>query len=74
MWKTGQLIRMLLLIILISLPALLMAQGGQPPGGPDGDDTLDNPIPFDGGVSLLVAAGIAYGLKKAHEKKKANKM
>ncbi len=26
--------------------------------------------PFDGGVTLLVAAGLAYGLKKAYDRRK----
>ena len=51
------------------LPNLLQAQsiGGDTPTDPD--------IPIDGGVGILVAAGIAYGAKKIREerKKKANK-
>jgi hypothetical protein len=38
---------------------------------PPPDTPVDAPI--DGGVSLLVAAGIAYGVKKAHETRKKNK-
>jgi len=30
-------------------------------------------VPFDGGVSLLVAAGIAYGARKAYDKRKKKK-
>ena len=38
----------------------------QDPGGnPD--------VPIDGGISLLIAAGVALGAKKAHAKRKANK-
>lgn len=48
----------------ISMP--LMAQ----PSGPGPDP--DTEIPIDGGVSLLVAAGIAYGAKKAYDKRKKN--
>lgn len=55
------------MIGIITIPGILLAQ----PGGDDDDDVQD--VPFDGGVSLLVAAGIGYGLKKAHEKKKAEK-
>ncbi|MCO5238258.1 MAG: hypothetical protein M9933_18535 [Chitinophagaceae bacterium] len=33
----------------------------------------DNEIPLDGGLSLLVAAGIAYGAKKAYDKRKKEK-
>jgi hypothetical protein len=38
------------------------------------DDVQDNPVPFDGGVSLLVAAAIGYGIKKAHNNKRANQV
>ena len=60
-------LKLLLIIGMITIPGILLAQ---PPGGDD-DDVTD--VPFDGGVSLLVAAGIGYGLKKAHDKKKAEK-
>lgn len=52
------------------------AQGG-PPRLPGGGDVVDvnpnNPtnIPFDGGLSLVAAAGIAYVVKKGHDKRKA---
>lgn len=39
------------------------------PGG-GGDAGTD--VPFDGGVSLLVAAGIGYGIKKRYDAKKKN--
>jgi hypothetical protein len=35
--------------------------GGDPSGDPD--------APIDGGVSLLIAAGIGYGIKKNKERK-----
>ena len=38
---------------------------GNAPGGLDPDNA-----PIDGGLSLLAAAGIGYGVKKAREKKK----
>lgn len=38
---------------------------------PGGDP--DAKVPIDGGVSLLVAAGVAYGAKKAHDKRKKNR-
>lgn len=50
------------------MPVLLIAQ----PGGFD-DDVQDNPIPFDGGVSLLIVAGLGYGVKKAYSKRKEEK-
>lgn len=56
----------LLITLMVSLPALLQAQPALD------DDVLDNAVPFDGGISLLIAAAIGYGLKKANNKKKAN--
>ena len=45
-------------------------QGG--PGDPGGDP--DNPgIPLDGGLSILIAAGAAYGGKKLYDANKRTK-
>lgn len=56
---------MLMLAILACLPGLLMAQG---------DPGLDpDPVPLDGGLSMLIAAGVAYGAKKAYDKRKGEK-
>lgn len=54
----------LLLIILLS-PALAMAD-------PDSIGEIDTPI--DGGLSLLIAAGVGYGAKKLKEKRNNNKV
>ena len=44
------------------------------PGTPiEPDYDPDAAVPIDGGASLLVAAGVAYGLKKIHDKRKENK-
>ena len=54
--KTKQIILTIILLGVFLTPALLHAQ-------PDFiDDTADAPI--DGGLSLLVAAGVGYGAKK----------
>jgi hypothetical protein len=53
----------ILLSILFLLPSLLHAQPGF------GDDVED--VPVDGGLSLLVAAGVGYGAKKLKNRKKA---
>ena len=51
------------------LPLLGIAQDG--PGDPGEDpDEGGTQIPFDGGLSLLVGAGVAYGLKKANDNRK----
>jgi hypothetical protein len=43
----------------------------QPPTGDD-DDVADvaEMVPLDGGLSILLAAGVTYGLKKMHDSKK----
>lgn len=53
----------ILLCILFILPTILNAQ-------PVFDDDV-NDVPIDGGLTLLVAAGIGYGAKKIREKRKA---
>ncbi len=56
-------IHLLILAACIIVPCLVHAQ---PPvfGGDDVDD-----LPIDGGLSLLVAAGVGYGVKKIRGEK-----
>ena len=42
---------------------------GQGPGDPS-CDPLDPDCPIDGGLSLLIAAGIGLGAKKAYQERK----
>ena len=63
--KLNSLLTTVFIVGSICLPALLHAQGDP---GPDPD-----PVPFDGGLSLLIGAGVAYGFKKAHDKRKKRK-
>jgi hypothetical protein len=46
---------LLLMLVSLTLPLFTVAQAG-----PDDPDD----VPIDGGLSLLVAAGAAYGIKK----------
>jgi hypothetical protein len=46
-------------ILAILLPILTFAQPGNPGDG----------VPIDGGASILLAAGVAYGVKKIHDRK-----
>ncbi len=55
----------LLMISLLILPSLVFAQPGF------GDDVPD--VPIDGGLSVLLAAGAAYGVKKVRDRKKVEK-
>ena len=59
--------------ILLSAPYGASAQPGpEDPGcGPDGTYPDGTPCPIDGGLSLLIAAGIGIGAKKAYDRKKA---
>lgn len=38
----------------------------------DNTDPLTNDVPIDGGISILLAGGAAYGVKKLKEKKSLN--
>jgi hypothetical protein len=62
--KTTQVLSyFILLCILFILPTFLHAQ-------PVFDDDV-NDVPVDGGLSLLVAAGVGYGAKKIKNRKKS---
>ena len=57
------LLSIIVIFIVILLPILASAQQIDPtPGEPEG-------VPIDGGLSLLVAAGVGYGAKKLKERK-----
>ena len=62
----------------LSWPTLTIAQDSSLDPPPIDDDcdagVADVPCPFDGGVSLLVASGIAFGLKKARDQRNNNKV
>ena len=55
-------ISIIALFIIMLLPMLVSAQDGVP-ADPEN-------APIDGGLSLLVAAGVGYGAKKLKEKRK----
>ncbi len=54
-----------LIILLIILNSIAIARAMEDPGLPGGDPDL----PLDGGVSLLLAAGAVYGIKKIRQLK-----
>jgi len=62
-------------IVIIASSVIPLATNAQIAPDP-GCDPLDPACPIDGGVSLLIAAGIAIGAKKAHDytKKEENKI
>jgi hypothetical protein len=52
------------LLLTLVFPILTFAQLGDPGGGSGDPD-----VPIDGGLSLLVAAGVGYGAKQLRKKK-----
>jgi hypothetical protein len=54
--KINRLLSAVVAFLCVVLPVITLAQGP-----PDPEDT-----PIDGGLSLLVLAGAAYGIKKYH--------
>ncbi len=61
--KLKTLLTTLTIVCCLMYAPSLSAKPGDPGPDPDG-------VPLDGGVSILVAAGIAYGAKKAYDKRK----
>ena len=59
----------LIFLCLMSVQAVAQGPGG--PGDP-GCDPLDPYCPIDGGLSLLIAAAVGVGAKKAYDAKKSN--
>lgn len=60
------------LLALIGIPFIGLAQFDDdpppPPGGDPGEPVTE--IPFDGGLSILLIAGAAYGIKRVREERK----
>ena len=57
----------------IALPTIAFTQvfSSPPPPPPDPvDNTSTTDIPFDGGLSILLAAGVGYGVKKIRGQRK----
>jgi hypothetical protein len=59
-------LRTLFLIVMVVFSVVANAQPGPPPGPPCGGP-FGPACPIDGGVSLLIAAGLAYGGKKSYD-------
>ena len=59
-------LRTLFLIVMVVFTVVAYAQPG-PPSGPPCGGPFGPACPIDGGVSLLIAAGLAYGGKKSYD-------
>ena len=57
--------RLLLCFFQLLLPTMLVL--GQPGGGDDLSTDPDAAVPVDGGVTLLLAAGMAYGTRRVRQ-------
>jgi len=70
--KLNKIMKVLLITAILTLPALSQAQVAGDPPPPDGDPGA----PIDGGLSLLLAAGAVYGVKKFRDgrKEKSDKL
>jgi hypothetical protein len=58
------------LAVVLAFSEVILAQpttGGPQPGSPTVDPTA---IPLDGGVSMLLAGGVAYGIKHLRNRRK----
>jgi hypothetical protein len=59
-------------IVLITFITLSLSQKSLAQNDPNGIDPPPDPVdtPVDGGLSILLAAGIAYGAKKGYDNRK----
>lgn len=66
--KLTKILRLSLIVIAITIPMMVFCQPGPPAGGGPPCGPPFGPVcPIDGGVSLLIAAGLALGGKKAYD-------
>ena len=63
----------LLMIVMIMVLPILSNGQVDPPPGPVGGNNPDTNVPIDGGLSLVLAAGVGYGVKKIRDYKKKKK-
>lgn len=62
---------LLALCVFLTLPAVAQpGSGGPGPGTPTADPTA---VPLDGGASLLLAGGVAYGLRQFRARRQARR-
>ena len=56
------------LTLVMALADVVLGQPGSGGPGPGGNPAAT--VPLDGGVSLLLAGGVAYGLKRLRERRR----
>lgn len=55
-------VALIMILMVMCVPAMVMAQPPDPGGSPD--------VPVDGGLSVLLAAGVGYVVKKGRDRVK----
>ncbi|MEO6721242.1 MAG: hypothetical protein ABIN67_12805 [Ferruginibacter sp.] len=64
--KNNSMVRNVLFLVILLFSFLPQPTKAQGPTDPAGDPDL----PIDGGVSILIAAGVGYGVKKYRDERK----
>lgn len=63
-------IKLVHLLLALAFTGTVFTAQAQGPADPNDDPDPSPAIPFDGGISLVVAAGIAYAAKKGYDKRR----
>lgn len=64
-------VRRLCITLTMSIVMLMISVSGQLRAQPSGlDDDPGSSVPLDGGASLLLGAGVAYGITRARKKRR----
>lgn len=63
-------LKFIVILVILLIKVNIYAQG---PSSPGFDPDISPSVPVDGGLSLLVLAGVGYGIKKNREKKAIEK-
>ncbi|MDO7853905.1 PID-CTERM protein-sorting domain-containing protein [Hymenobacter convexus] len=58
------------LALIVACSGTLLAQGPSTGGPAPGTPPATTDVPLDGGASLLLAGGVAYGLKRLRNRRK----
>jgi len=62
-------LKVIVLVLFSLIPMIVMAGDPCVPSDPD----YNGPCPIDGGISLLLAAGVGYGVKRFRDARKKDK-
>ena len=63
--KKNRKVLLMMVVCMLLTTSVVFAQSP-----PDNPDTVNVGAPFDGGLSMVIAAGAGYAMKKARDKRK----